>query len=166
MRIRVQKTEVGVPAAATELVEATVAGEDEERDLDVAEDGELPSLLDESAPTLGEGHLPAALVLDSLHLQLPPPHYRRSTAAAALLPLAPLRLSLSLSPPLPTKSVISDSRGPLPPLSSCLNQELRREAGAVKEETDRQVERWGERENASGRDNIWFRLAPLKRSGE
>lgn len=42
----------GVPVGATELVKPTAAGEDDERQVDVAEDGELTSLLDQSATPL------------------------------------------------------------------------------------------------------------------
>lgn len=45
--------EKGVPVVATrELVELATAGEDEESEIDVAENRELPSLLHESASSL------------------------------------------------------------------------------------------------------------------
>jgi hypothetical protein len=49
-------------------------GEEDERDLGVAEDGELVRLLEQAVPALGEGHLPADLVLDPLQHHLPAPH--------------------------------------------------------------------------------------------
>ena len=49
-------------------------GEEDERDLGVAEDGELVGLLEQSVPALGEGHLPADLVLDPLQLHLAATH--------------------------------------------------------------------------------------------
>lgn len=55
----------GVPAAASgELVEFAAAGEDEEGEIEVAENGELAGLLDEPGSSLGESDLPTALVLD------------------------------------------------------------------------------------------------------
>ncbi|PKI60330.1 hypothetical protein CRG98_019266 [Punica granatum] len=62
-----------VPVAAGVFVEAAAGGEDDEADVDVAEDGELPALLDEPVPALRERHLPAVLVLDPLQLHLAPP---------------------------------------------------------------------------------------------
>ena len=56
------------------LVEAAPAGEDDERHLGVAEDGELVSLLEEPVATLAEGDLPARVVLDPLDLNPCPPH--------------------------------------------------------------------------------------------
>jgi hypothetical protein len=49
-------------------------GEEDERDLGVAEDGELVGLLEQAVPALGERHLPADLVLDPLQHHLPGPH--------------------------------------------------------------------------------------------
>lgn len=54
--------------------EAIGRGEHDERDVDVAEDGELVGLLDEAIPALGEGHLPVRVVLDPLDLQLHAAH--------------------------------------------------------------------------------------------
>ena len=62
-----------IPCAA-ELVELAAAGEDDERHLGVAEDGELVSLLEEPVATLAEGDLPARVVLDPLDLNPSPPH--------------------------------------------------------------------------------------------
>ena len=64
---------VGVPVVGV-LVEAAPAGEDDERHLGVAEDGELVSLLEEPVATLAEGDLPARVVLDPLDLNPSPPH--------------------------------------------------------------------------------------------
>lgn len=63
------------PVSAGEVVELAAAGEDDDGDVDVAQHGELLGLLYQSVPALGEGHLPAALVFDSLYLHLPPPHW-------------------------------------------------------------------------------------------
>ena len=52
------------------LVEAAAAGEDDERDLGVAEHGELVRLLEEAVAALAEGHLPVGRVLDALDLSL------------------------------------------------------------------------------------------------
>jgi hypothetical protein len=62
-----------IPGAA-ELVELAAAGEDDERDLGVAEHGELVGLLEEAVAALGEGDLPVDLVLDALQLNPSPPH--------------------------------------------------------------------------------------------
>jgi len=56
------------------MAEAIGGGEHDERDVDVAEDGELVGLLDEAIPPLREGHLPVRVVLDPLDLQLHAPH--------------------------------------------------------------------------------------------
>ena len=56
------------------LVEAAAAGEDDERHLGVAQDGELVGLFEEPVPALAEGHLPASRVLDPLDLNPSPPH--------------------------------------------------------------------------------------------
>lgn len=50
------------------------AGEDEDGDLGVAEDADLPGLLDDPIPPLREGHLPIRRVLDPLDLDLPSTH--------------------------------------------------------------------------------------------
>lgn len=57
-----------------ELVEAAARGEDDERDLGVAEDGELVRLLEQAVAALGEGHLPVYLVLNPLQLHLAATH--------------------------------------------------------------------------------------------
>ena len=62
-----------IPCAA-ELVELAAAGEDDERDLGVAEHGQLVRLLEEAVAALGEGDLPVDLVLDALQLDSSPPH--------------------------------------------------------------------------------------------
>lgn len=49
------------------MAEATGRGEHDESDVDVAEDGELVSLLDEPVPSLRERHLPVRGALYSLH---------------------------------------------------------------------------------------------------
>lgn len=48
-----------------ELVEATARGEDDERDLGVAEHRQLERLLEEAAPPLREGHLPTVSIYNS-----------------------------------------------------------------------------------------------------
>lgn len=67
-----------IPVYIGELIEASSAGEDDECDLSVAEYGELVGLLQQPIPALAEGHLTARLVLDSLYLNLPPPHVDQS----------------------------------------------------------------------------------------
>lgn len=62
------------PAPAGEVAEAIGGGEHDERDVDVAEDGQLVRLLDEAIPPLREGHLPVGVVLDPLDLQLHAAH--------------------------------------------------------------------------------------------
>jgi hypothetical protein len=62
------------------LVEAAAAGEDDERDLGVAEHGELVRLLEEAVAALAEGDLPVGRVLDALDLSL-------ALAPAAVVPL-------------------------------------------------------------------------------
>jgi len=52
------------------LIEAAAAGEDDERDLGVAEHRELVRLLEEAVAALAEGHLPVRRVLDALDLSL------------------------------------------------------------------------------------------------
>ena len=71
-----------MPAAAGEVAEAVGGREHDERDVDVAEDGELVGLLDEAVAALGEGDLPVGGVLDPLDLQLHAPHGRRRVAEA------------------------------------------------------------------------------------
>lgn len=55
------------------LVEAAAAGEDDERDLGVAEHRELVRLLEQAVAALAEGHLPVRRVLDALDLDLASP---------------------------------------------------------------------------------------------
>ncbi|KAG6530207.1 hypothetical protein ZIOFF_012430 [Zingiber officinale] len=64
-----------------ELVELPPSGEDDERDLGVAEDGELVRLLEEAISPLRKGYLPAGRVLYTPHLGLPP-HHRSSSPSA------------------------------------------------------------------------------------
>ena len=59
--------------AAGELVELPLGGEDDERDLGVAEHGELVRLFEEAVAALAEGDLPVGRVLDALDLDLAPP---------------------------------------------------------------------------------------------
>jgi hypothetical protein len=61
------------------VVELAAAGEDDDADLGVAEHADLPCLLDQSGPALGEGHLPVGRVLDPLDLDLAAPHTAFST---------------------------------------------------------------------------------------
>ena len=56
------------------MEELAIGGEDEERDLDVAENRELGGLLHQPASPLRERHVAAVLVGDSLHLHFPSPH--------------------------------------------------------------------------------------------
>lgn len=55
-------------------MEPAGAGEDDEADLRIAEDGELLGLLQQPAPPLREGHLPVRRVVDPPYHYLPPPH--------------------------------------------------------------------------------------------
>jgi hypothetical protein len=80
-----------IPGAA-ELVELAAAGEDDERDLGVAEHGELVRLLEQAVAALGEGHLAVDLVLDPLQLNPSPAH-----DDDLLPPTPPLSLSFALS---------------------------------------------------------------------
>ena len=68
---------VYIPLPAAELVELAAVGEDDERDLGVAEHGELVRLLEQAVAALGEGDLAVDLVLDPLQLHPAPPHGRR-----------------------------------------------------------------------------------------
>ena len=56
------------------MVELAGGGEEEEEEVGVAEDGELPGLLEEAVPALVEGGLALGGVLDPLYLAAPPPH--------------------------------------------------------------------------------------------
>ena len=73
-----------IPGTA-ELVEAAGAGEDDEPDIRIAEDGELPGLLHEPAAPLGEGHLPVGPVVDPLDRDLPSPHIHLSISLSRCL---------------------------------------------------------------------------------
>lgn len=59
---------------ASEFVELPASRKDDESDLGIAEDGELKGLLQQAAPTLGKGHLPARRVLYPPYLRLPSHH--------------------------------------------------------------------------------------------
>jgi len=59
-----------------EVVELAVRGEDDDADVGVAEDGELPGLLEQPGAALAEGHLPVHRVLDAPQLHLAPRHGR------------------------------------------------------------------------------------------
>ena len=59
---------------AGELVEPAGAGEDDEADLRITEDGELLGLLEQPVPPLGEGDLPARRVVYPPDHDLSPPH--------------------------------------------------------------------------------------------
>jgi hypothetical protein len=63
-----------VPGMAGVLVELPLGGEDDERDLGVAEHGDLVRFLQQPVPALGEGHLSVDLVLDPPQLHRPAPH--------------------------------------------------------------------------------------------
>lgn len=52
------------------MAEPAGGGEHDERDVDVAEDGELVGLFDETIATLREGHLAISVVLYLLYLEL------------------------------------------------------------------------------------------------
>uniref|UniRef100_A0A8R7PYJ6 Uncharacterized protein n=1 Tax=Triticum urartu TaxID=4572 RepID=A0A8R7PYJ6_TRIUA len=72
------------------LVEPAGGGEDEQRDLGVAEERELEGLLEEPRAALGEAHLPARPVLDPPQLHTPAPRHRPPPASSGC------RSSLSL----------------------------------------------------------------------
>ena len=63
------------------VVELAGGGEEEEQQVDVAEDGELPGLLEQAVPALVEGGLPLRGVLDPLYLAAAPPHLKLANAA-------------------------------------------------------------------------------------
>lgn len=65
----------GVPGGG-EVVELAVRGEDDDADAGVAEDGELPGLLEQPRAALAECHLPVHRVLDAPKLHLAPRHGR------------------------------------------------------------------------------------------
>jgi hypothetical protein len=77
------------------LVELAGVGEEEEEQVDVAEDGELPGLLEQPVAALVEGGLPLRGVLDPLYLAAPPPHLLLSSSNsqedAFALPRSPRR---------------------------------------------------------------------------
>ena len=56
------------------LRQFAAVGEDDDRDLGVAEHGELVRLLNQAVVALEEGDLAVDLVLDPLQLHPPPPH--------------------------------------------------------------------------------------------
>lgn len=57
-----------------EVVELAVRGEDDDADVGVAEDGELPGFLEQPGTALAEGHLPVHRVLDAPQLHLASRH--------------------------------------------------------------------------------------------
>jgi hypothetical protein len=65
----------GVPGGG-EVVELAVRREDDDADAGVAEDGELPGLLEQPRAALAECHLPVHRVLDAPKLHLAPRHGR------------------------------------------------------------------------------------------
>jgi hypothetical protein len=76
------------------VVQLPGAGEEQQQQVDVAQDGELPCLLEEPVPALVEGGLPLRRVLDPLYLAAAPPHVvvpdsqtRGAAAAPANKPL-------------------------------------------------------------------------------
>jgi hypothetical protein len=92
-----------LPGAA-ELVELAAAGEDDERDLGVAEHGELVGLLEQAVAALGEGDLAVDLVLDPLQLDASPPHadlLRSELLLLTALALRPAAYQLANMPHIP-----------------------------------------------------------------
>jgi len=65
------------------VVELAGGGEEEQQQVDVAQDGELPRLLEEAVPALVEGGLPLRGVLDPLYLAAAPTHVVVVAASAA-----------------------------------------------------------------------------------
>lgn len=59
---------------AGEIIELAGAGENDEANLGIAEDGELLCLLQEPVPPLRESHLTAGRVVDPTDHNLPSPH--------------------------------------------------------------------------------------------
>ena len=76
-----------VPFGAGELIEPAVAGEDDDGDLDVAEDGELQGLLHQTVPPLRERHVASVPVLDSLDHHLFSPHRHQNPSFSSSLRL-------------------------------------------------------------------------------
>ena len=75
------RREDGWVPAAGEFEELAARREDDERDLGVAEDGELERLLEQAVAALGEGDLAAGRVLYPLHLRLAPHHPGRELSS-------------------------------------------------------------------------------------
>lgn len=63
-----------LPSGAGKVVGLAIAGDDNESDFDVAENGKLRSFLHQTFPSFRECDVAAVLVLDSLHLHLLSPH--------------------------------------------------------------------------------------------
>lgn len=63
-----------LPGGATELVELPPVGEDDQRDLSIAENRQLIGFLQQPISAFGECHLPVNLVLDPLQLHPSPTH--------------------------------------------------------------------------------------------
>lgn len=62
------------PRFSGELEELPFGGEDDERDVSVAQNGDLMGFLEQPSPSLGESHLPTDLVLNPLQLNPPSSH--------------------------------------------------------------------------------------------
>lgn len=60
-----------------EVVELAVGGEDDDADVGLAEDGELPGLLQQAGTALAEGDLTVNRVLDATELHLASRHRSR-----------------------------------------------------------------------------------------
>jgi len=88
---------------ARELRELAGGGEDDERDVGVAEHRELLRLLEQPAPALGVGHLPRCRVLYPPYLPPLARHLSLSLAAAA-------RRLLLLRPSRPTNGFPGENR--------------------------------------------------------
>jgi hypothetical protein len=72
------------------VVELAGGGEEEQQQVHVAQNGELPSLLEEAVPALVEGGLPLRGVLDPLYLAAAPPHVARRSPRPVLANAASL----------------------------------------------------------------------------
>ena len=70
----------GKPGAGV-IIKSAGAGEDDEADFGVAQDGELLGLLHQTIPPLGEGHLPAGGVVDPLDHDLPSHHVSQAISS-------------------------------------------------------------------------------------
>lgn len=67
---------INEPGIGGKLKELPFGGEDNQSNFGIAKHRDLMSFLEQPSPALGERHLPADLVLDSLKLNPTSPHFR------------------------------------------------------------------------------------------